>query len=1337
MLFVIAALASFFALAGTAPAEYEYAGTFASEGSGDGQFAASPGRAALESSTGNLFVVDRGNDRVQVFKPSGVGGAEYLTQFGAGQLADPYGIAIDEEGGQTRIYVADAGNNRIVRYDSDESASPSLTLDGSFSLAAGKVEDYKAALAVDPTTHDLLLADPGSNQVQRFGADGSFKAAFDGSAGTGSPGAFAALRDIATSAGGDIYVVARVGDEFVNTRALRYNSSGAYKAELTPVGPNQRPGTVAVDRISGRVAVSGNQDAVEFFQTPTLHLFSSSNAPLESPVVDFQFGTFHGLAFGTRIYAVLDVGENPFGFPPAPRVDVFADFHKPSLVMDPVEKTSTTATSAKLTGTVNPNGLASEWHFEYSADGGGSWTSTPMQSAGSSTTPVAVSAEATGLEQEVPYLVRLVGSNSDGQRISASRSFTLTYVREVTTTGIGNHTPTSLILTGTVNPGGLELTECKFEYGLTTNYGSVAPCAQTPAEIGSGEARVPVYADVSDLDPGDYHFRFVAANADGSTQGEDDTFSMVALPDVSDFTGSVFYPEATHTEARLNAKIDPGNGKTTYRVEYGPTTSYGRSTLTRALPKSIGPRRVFAFAAPLDGGVTYHFRVVATNESGTTNSDDLTLTTGPARPADGCANAALRAAQDSRGLGDCRAYEMVSPVDKEGNGVDMLRTVQAAPSGEAAAFSATGTFSGGESSVSGNYYIGRRSQAGWTTEAIDAPQYNQSSAPLVRPSLVLSPDLSGTIQMGSRAVAPGAVEGGGNIYLRNNLDGSRKLLASVSPGSDLIGYYNNATVRPPLGAADDLSNFVFSGPEPFLPGVAPGVDQVYEVGPNHLQVASRLPDGSIPAEGAALGGFQERPFQPISADGRRVLFAYPPDRDTGALYMRVDGEQTIPLSVSHRAGDSDEPQPAQLQGMSKDGTVVYFTSKSELTDGIATALIAPALYRLDVLTDELTLVTKPIGPYTPFLGDEVVATSDDGETVIFASSVKLTSEYVEFEPALYIAKDGEITRLGGLPNEFVGPESSAISPNGRYVAFDSIDRFTGYDNAGPHCVNGEGGVCREVFLYDTVKDELVCVTCTGDPDRDRSSYFGGKVGAISEYRPRAVLDDGKVFFSTAMELDPRDTNDRQDVYQWQDGSYSLISSGRSTSDSYFSEASPNGSDVFFITAERLVASDTDDEFDLYDARANGGLAAQNQPVISIGGCEGEACRGPASAPSSLPAIGSGSFESGAGRPRKTEPAFRVSAPKAVTGPVATLKVKTPGKGRISARGKGVKATHKVAAKAATYRLKVQLTSQGVRKLKRQGVVRVSLRVTYDPGGGALSSSTATLVFKAVSNRKGN
>jgi hypothetical protein len=110
-----------------------------------------------------------------------------------------------------------------------------------------------------------------------------------------------------------------------------------------------------------------------------------------------------------------------------------------------------------------------------------------------------------------------------------------------------------------------------------------------------------------------------------------------------------------------------------------------------------------------------------------------------------------------------------------------------------------------------------------------------------------------------------------------------------------------------------------------------------------------------------------------------------------------------------------------------------------------------------------------------------------------------------------------------------------------------------------------------------------------------------------------VLDDGTLFIETPNALLPRDANGVGDVYAWREGSYQVISTGTSEQPSTFGDSTPDGSNVYFLTTQRLVKQDTDESNDVYDDRELGGLAAQ-WPPGSPGACEGEACRGTSPAP---------------------------------------------------------------------------------------------------------------------------
>ena len=89
-----------------------------------------------------------------------------------------------------------------------------------------------------------------------------------------------------------------------------------------------------------------------------------------------------------------------------------------------------------------------------------------------------------------------------------------------------NLSQTGAELHGTVDPRGLPITSCAFEYEAAgsdlrvpvADYGHSVACDQTPAQIGSGTTPVAVSADVSGLQPGLlYHLRLVAPNANGSS----------------------------------------------------------------------------------------------------------------------------------------------------------------------------------------------------------------------------------------------------------------------------------------------------------------------------------------------------------------------------------------------------------------------------------------------------------------------------------------------------------------------------------------------------------------------------------------------------------------------------------------------------------------------------------------------------------------------------------------------------------------------------------------------------------------------------------------------------
>ena len=100
------------------------------------------------------------------------------------------------------------------------------------------------------------------------------------------------------------------------------------------------------------------------------------------------------------------------------------------------------------------------------------------------------------------------------------------------------------------------------------------------------------------------------------------------------------------------------------------------------------------------------------------------------------------------------------------------------------------------------------------------------------------------------------------------------------------------------------------------------------------------------------------------------------------------------------------------------------------------------------------------------------------------------------------------------------------------------------------------------------------------------------IGVLS----RNLSNDGRfVFFNTNEALVPRDINNGEDAYEYDSSTrqVSPISTGTSSQGEMFTDASPTGRDALILTRKQLVGVDQDENTDSYDARIDGGLAAQN------------------------------------------------------------------------------------------------------------------------------------------------
>ena len=280
--------------------------------------------------------------------------------------------------------------------------------------------------------------------------------------------------------------------------------------------------------------------------------------------------------------------------------------------------TGVTPTSATLTGTVDPNGRATTWYFEYGTSTSYG-TRTAVRDAGSGATAVGVAAGVSSLARGRVYHYRLVASSDAGTTRGADRTFTTFGAPAVTTDAATSVTPTSARLNGTITPNG-QATSWYFEYGTTAAYGTRTPVRNA----GSGTGAVRVNESVTRLRTGVvYHYRLVATNASGSTAGRDRTFSTALQPVVRTEPAR----DATATTATLAGAVDPRTRATSWWFEYGTTTAYGSRTSSRSAGSGSTSRAVSAPVSGLKPGTVYHFRLVARNDAGTSRGADLSFTT--------------------------------------------------------------------------------------------------------------------------------------------------------------------------------------------------------------------------------------------------------------------------------------------------------------------------------------------------------------------------------------------------------------------------------------------------------------------------------------------------------------------------------------------------------------------------------------------------------------------------------------------------------------------------------------------------------------------------------------
>jgi hypothetical protein len=524
---------------------------------------------------------------------------------------------------------------------------------------------------------------------------------------------------------------------------------------------------------------------------------------------------------------------------------------------------------------------------------------------------------------------------------------------------------------------------------------------------------------------------------------------------------------------------------------------------------------VHAHLSGLFAGSEYYFRLLATNENGTSHGPTRTLVTvagatvssGPFGP---CPNDSLRTGLSSL-LPDCRAFEQATSVDKNGGGAEGFPDYIKASSGGTGFtfYSQAGVPSGGTAGAQDfPTFLATRGEGSWSTQGLLPPQSFGPSASV----LGYSADLRYVV---TRAELPGSGPGtGAGLFIE---DTAAHSIATVVPYNRKA---HSADVYAVDGISPDGSEVFFESEVALATGAIAEKPNLYvwSRGSGAITVAGVLPGvaKSPPAgsfggpydwfsvtpdtsRGGAQSGFYVAESNAISPSGDQIYFTA---GETGQLYLRrgltTPNPTTAAVSVPNPGvSDPNGAKPAAFQLATADGSEAFFLSSEKLTvdANTGTSDQGQDLYSYSAEAGDLTdLTPDPSGNGAEVQG--VLGASDDGSSVYFAANGILApgaavgncdnqavgNDGISRSCNLYHYEDStgtpQITFISSLSGSggFSASESNdtrdwssashdpngnnsrptgstaRVSGGGQTVLFSSVRSLTGFDNLAPGCL---------------------------------------------------------------------------------------------------------------------------------------------------------------------------------------------------------------------------------------------------------------------------------------------
>lgn len=1241
--------------------------TFGGVGSGDGQLELREhSGVAVDDPTGNIYVADTGNHRIDEFDPSKPEGERFVRAFGAdvggagvdvcttgcvagtsgsgpGSFEEPRFIAVDNAGGASQgdVYVGDSASHLVSKFDTEGSLITSWgaggqidgsTATGPFTGPFGEL----AGIAVDAAGN--LDVTNMSSVLFRFASSGAFLTDFENPRGNSPFG-------LAVNGANEFFKVNgeptvqrfdAVGEGSIQVSVSPEGGQGGQPAAGVAADQGANDLFVAYPGGVARYSFSPSGEVVGTGCNPTEASLNGLGCPFTEELAQGSYGLGATLAVNSSTHAVI-VGNLEAG-----RISLYQKALVPDVkTLDVSTGLGVKAESANLPGTISAaGGSAATCDFEYTpeatfeVEGFTGAATTPCIPAGpfAGTTSTAVSGEASGLTSGVGYVFRIVGHNAEGSIPGNALSLTAAAPPTITSGPIVNVGGSTAQVASEIVPNESR-TEFFVEYTTATDFAQHGYTAAMSAPVPA--ATLPLVSTIKvNIRPGQATYRNTSFAITGGRVAAGDTIRGQGIPN------------GTHIEV-VNA--------TELILSKAPTESANQASLT-----IVGPQPAVQQISGLDPFTEYHYRLVARNAAGTTESPDATFSTAPAT---------------LPGLPDGRVYELVSPATKLGevipvepkgslsgnceapNGTGCVPggnqaysfPMQASPDGDAVAFSGQ-PFAQGMASGT-NEYVSHRATEGWATEGLSGSTAATGEGQGFE---AISEDLGRavTTQISPTLSAAAPEEGGvgfQNIYLRT-ADGFTPLVDQPpphrQPGQTSQGGFNTFKTLFAAGNSGTeevpaFSHLIFeandalTGVEPGTAPAAPEVEEgdfchaslsfsagcdLYDWFGGRLHLINVLPGNTEATADAVIGSAQlagpeqhELDFDhAVSADGSRIFWS---EVSSGQVYVRIGQRETKKVDNPGTFVDASDSGSKVLLD---DGCVYDLVGESclDLTaghGGFVGLMGATASLSTIYFVDTAVLPGSAPNQY----GAEAVG----GENNAYKWSGGTWTYLATLAPG-DAAFGGTIPTFGDW-NPSSTARTAQVTGNGQFLAFMSHRPLTGYDSdvvGGSICHHGQSEACPEVFEYDALTNTLGCPSCnpTGLRPLGKSglTLLFALAPSIGGPAPQNLpkLGEGRLFFESQDSLLPEDINGEvQDVYEWEPdgvgsceqvrGCLSLISTGSAAGDSFFMNSTPTGSDAFIATRQALLPVDQNEQIDLYDAREGGGFLEAGPRS-----CSGEGCR---------------------------------------------------------------------------------------------------------------------------------